>query len=41
MPQLGIYSAWRAADVGEVIAAFHRLHNFYSDAAERRQAIIT
>jgi hypothetical protein len=41
MSQLGIYPGWRATDVGEVIAAFRRLRDFYSDAAEKRRAIVT
>jgi hypothetical protein len=41
MSQLGIYPGWRASDVGEVIAAVRRLRDFYSDATEKRRAIVS
>lgn len=41
MSQLDIYPGWRPSDAEEVLGAFRRLRDFYSDAAGKGRAIVT
>jgi hypothetical protein len=41
MEELGIYPGWSASDAGLVMDGFTRLRDFYGDAANRGNAIVT
>ena len=41
MSQLQIYPGWRPSDAEWVMDSLRRLRDFYSDAAKKRQAIVT
>jgi hypothetical protein len=41
MSELDIYPGWRSSDAEWVLDGFHRLRDFYSDAAAKKRAIVT
>lgn len=41
MSQLGIYPGFRASDAEEILDAYRRLRDFYSDAADKGRAMVT